>query len=139
MKNQIKYQVKKKSKAVLETVIKMTEIEVERTVGDILYDDIYNKKNLIEIESMVKIEKAKIKNILNSTPEVKALNKKMLVAAFLYYQSYIAIQEGEDKIKELNIALKNSAKDKKEIKKQTGFDFDQPQLKPQPKPIVPKK
>ena len=135
----MKFQLKKKSKEVLETVIKMTEIEAERTVGDILYDDIYNKKNLTEIESMVRIEKAKIKNILNSTPEVKALNKKMLVAAFLYYQSYAAVQEGNEKIKELNIALKNSAKDRKEITKQTGFDFDQPQLKPQPKPIVPKK
>lgn len=137
--NQIKYQIKKKSKAVLETVIKMSEVEVERTVGDILYDDIYNKKRLTEMESMVRIEKAKIENILKSTPEVKALSKKLLVAAFLYYQSYVPIKEGNEKIKELNIALKNSAKDRKEIKRQTGFDFDQPQLKPQPKPIVPKK
>lgn len=137
--NQIKFQIKKKSKAILETVIKMTEIETERTVGDILYDDIYNKKNLTEIESMVRIEKDKIINIVNNHPDVEKLSLRLKTAAFLYYKSYAAIKEGNEKIKELNIALKNSAKDRKEITKQTGFNFDQPQLKPQPKPIIPKK
>ena len=126
----MKYTIEKKSKAVLETVIKVTDMEKEITVGNILYDEIYNKKNLTEIEGMIKIERAKITNIVNNNPDVKLLDTKMLIAAYLYYNSFATVKEGEKKIKEINEALKNSAKDKKEITKQTGFDFDQPQLKP---------
>lgn len=126
----MKYTIEKKSKAVLETVIKVTDMEKEITVGNILYDEIYNKKNLTEIEGMIKIERAKITNIVNNNPDVKLLDTKMLIAAYLYYNSFATVKEGEKKIKEINKALKNSAKDKKEITKQTGFDFDQPQLTP---------
>ena len=126
----MKYTIEKKSKAVLETVIKVTDMEKEITVGNILYDEIYNKKNLTEIEGMIRIEKARMQNVVNNNPDVLKLDKRMLVAAYLYYNSLAPIKEGKKKIKEINEALKNSAKDKKEITKQTGFDFDQPQLKP---------
>ena len=125
----MKFSLKKKSKEVLETVISITEMTKEVTVAQLLYDDRENKKNLTEIEAMVKFEKAKIKNIKNNHPDVQKLSKRILIGAFLYYQATVAVKEGNDKIKQLNEALKNLAKDKKDIKKQTGFDFEQFNMK----------
>ncbi|MCG3219605.1 MAG: hypothetical protein KAR35_11375 [Candidatus Heimdallarchaeota archaeon] len=119
----MKFKIKKKFKE--DTVIEITEMSKNITVGDLLYDEKKNKKSLTEIEAMVKIEKAKITNIKNNHPEVLRLDKKMLIGAYLYYQSSVAVKQGNDKIKQLNNALKNLTKDKKEITKQTGFNFEQ--------------
>jgi hypothetical protein len=125
----MKYQLKKKSKEALETVISITEMSKDVTVAQLLYDERENKKNLTEIEAMVKYEKAKIKNIKNNHPDVPKLSKRVLIGAYLYYQATTAVKEGNDKIKQLNEALKNQVKDKKDITKQTGFDFEQFNIK----------
>lgn len=131
----MKFQIKKKSKEALNTVISITEMSKKVTIGDLLYDENHNKKKLIEMEAMVRVEKAKIVNIKNNHPDVLKLDKKILIGAYLYYKSFVAVEQGKDKIKQLNNALKNLAKDKKEITKQTGFSFDQFN----PKPVIKKK
>lgn len=122
---QMKFQIKKKSKNVLETIIKTTEIENEFTVAEFLEGERQNKKSLIEIEGMMRMEKAKMKNVGDNHPKVLKLDEKILIGAYIYYQSLASVRQGKAKIRELNKALKQTTKDKKDIEKQTSFDFKQ--------------
>lgn len=112
-----------KSKNILDTTVKASEIETKFTIGEFMADTEYNKKKLTEIEAMMTMEKAKMTNIKNNHPEVLELDKKVLVGAYLYYQSLVAVKESKEKMKQINSVLKQSAKDRKEIEKQTGFSF----------------
>lgn len=115
------YKIKKKSNNPAEVLFEKSGFTQELTLGDLDYNISYNQKSRKEVEAQVNLEKAKIKNVLETNPEVEKMSKKHRIAAYIYERSNSIIEVGEQKLKQLDEAIQADKREMADISKQTGI------------------
>lgn len=119
--DKIKYKMKKNNKVAKDVVLEVSGITHLVSLREIETDVKYLEKARKEIDGMLGVEKAKMKNIENNHPWVKKLSEIELLTAFLYYESMAVDKEAIPKLKEINRQLKVYKKEIKDIANQTGL------------------
>lgn len=119
----LQYKIVKKAKNIEETVIECSNITNEFTIADVNYNITQLEKAKRELEPVIKLQEAKISNIVEHNPSVLKLTDTERMAAHLYNESSIFIKEANKKIKEIDKQLKKQKADLAEIKKQTGLEI----------------
>ena len=113
--------MKKNNKVAKDVVLEVSGITHLVSLREIETDVKYLEKARKEIDGMLGVEKAKMKNIENNHPWVKKLSEIELLTAFLYYESMAVDKEAIPKLKEINRQLKVYKKEIKDIANQTGL------------------
>lgn len=116
----IKYKIKKDSNNPAEVLFERTGATQEVTLGDLDYNIKVNTRRKQEIEAQLKIEEAKLKNVLQSNPEVEKIDKKTRIACYIYERSKSMLDVGKEKIKEFEAEIKSNQKEMADITAQTG-------------------
>lgn len=117
------YRISKKAKNYKDAVIeKKYEHTITFTLADIEAHEAKLEKLLKEIEGLLELEGAKVKNIETNHKWVKSMRTEDLVAAWLYYESMKRIEEVLPKRKEVKAQMKEYKREKKEIIAALGFD-----------------
>lgn len=117
------YRISKKAKDYKDAVIeKKYEHTITFTLADIEAHEAKLEKLSKEIEGLLELEGAKVKNIEANHKWVKSMKPEDLVTSWLYYESMQRIEEVLPKRAEVKKQLKEYKKEKTEIIKALGFD-----------------
>jgi len=84
--------------------------------------DLLKKKT--EMGSQIKLESAKIENIVHFNEFIKGLSEEQCHAVYMYQQSLSIKNMCERKLEEINEALKEIDQAVLDIKEQTGYELD---------------
>jgi hypothetical protein len=88
-----------------QAVIEKAGITADFTIAEVEAMQERNKKGLLEAESQLKIERAKMTNIERHYPAVKKMAGVLLTAAALYKESQAMIAELEPRAKQIQQAI----------------------------------
>jgi hypothetical protein len=88
---------------------------------DILQDEKVGVKKVLELTGQVKVEEAKITNIMEHNPFLKDLTEEQMHAVHMYYTSFSLSKICSNKIEEINTVLEKYVTLKKDIAEQTGI------------------
>lgn len=102
----------------------MTGIESELTLIDVQNAINHNEKEIMEMETNMKIHEAKLKNIEEHHEEVKTIPEIIRNACYLYTESFAFLKVAKVKLKELKDANKQMYDQANEIEKQTGLKLN---------------
>ena len=118
------YRISKKAKNYKDaTIEKKYEHTLTFSIADIEAHEAKLEKLLKEIEGLMELEGAKVKNIEQHHKWVKSMKPEDLLTAWLYYESLKRIQEVMPKRSEVKKQMKEYKKEKADIIK--AFDFDE--------------
>ena len=117
----VKYKIKEDTKNPVTTVLEMTGEKREITLGDYEWNIKANEKSVIEIEAQIKLEKAKITNVLRTNPEVETTDKKIRIACYIYERATSVVEVGNQKLEQLIKRIEEDKESVLEISKQTGL------------------
>lgn len=115
-----KYKIIKDSENPAEVVFEKTSHKTEITLGDLDYNIRHNLNSRKEIEAQTNVEKAKMKNVEESNPEVLTMDPKTKIAVYIYERARAIVEVGEQKLKELDESIQGDQEEMAEITKQTG-------------------
>lgn len=113
-----KYKIKKKADDINESVISKSGVIVDFTINDIHRDVAYLEKNKKELEAQIRLEEAKMKNIIGTHPHIEKVSEEDRVATYLYHQSFAFSKVGKKKLEEIESQLEDYKDELEEIKKQ---------------------
>jgi uncharacterized coiled-coil DUF342 family protein len=117
------YRISKKAKNYKDaTIEKKYEHTITFSIAEIEAHEVKLEKLLKEIEGLVEVEGAKVKNIEANHKWVKTMTPQDLLTAWMYYESLHRIQEVLPKRAEVKKQMKEYKKEKAEIIKALGFD-----------------
>lgn len=118
---QLKYSIFEDKENKAQSVILKEGINTTFTIQDIGENRKYlnDKKKELEAETMV--NEAGKQNILNTHPQVKDFDEKLLIAAAAYYQFKNKVKANLDTLQKINDQLKADEQELVDIAKQTGL------------------
>lgn len=91
-----------------QAVIEKAGITADFTLLEVDQMQERNKKDRLEVESQLSIERAKMTNIERHHPQVKKMSGVLLTAAALYKESQMMVSELEPKLKHIDAAIEEN-------------------------------
>jgi hypothetical protein len=113
--------VLKPNKDPMLTKIIMTGIENEITLLDVDNAIRLNEREIKELETNIKIQELKLKNVDENYPDVKDIPELTRKACYLYTECFAFLKVANQKLKELKKANKDMKEQLIEIRNQTGL------------------
>lgn len=116
------YKLVKEHKDYKEAVIEKGGITAEFTLAEVDAMQERNRKRLLEVEGQLKVENAKMTNILRHHPDVEKMDGILLTAAALYKESQMMVKELEPKRVQIRQAIQENEAMIKDVMTQMKFD-----------------
>ncbi len=114
----IEYKIKSRSESPEDTIIEKTGDSVSFSIGQIMANEAELEKLRRQLQAQVDIEAAKMSNIEEHHPFVLTMSEQDMFTAHMYQGAKSIVLVGKDKIKQIEDALKSSAEEREEIKRQ---------------------
>jgi len=119
----IKYTIKSKDLADINmSVVEKTNFPIHFKFEDIRLEVDRLTKAKVEIIAKAKVERAAMKNVLQGFPETEEMDEKKRIACQVYQGCYDYVKRAEEKLEEIDKAIKEYKDEVKEIIKQTKIE-----------------
>jgi len=123
-KENLKYSVLEVKEDPKLTVILMEGISNTFTFNDIALAIIALKKQRTALQAEIGVHEATKVNVLKSNPEVKDMDEKTLIAAYLYKKSSAIVSEGLKTLQSIEDQLTEYSQELVDIAAQTGLQTE---------------
>lgn len=114
----MKYKIKTKAEDIQDAVIQKSGVKVEFTMREVEYVQNKNKKDKEAIEAQLKLENAKMANVLHHNPFLNEMSEEHMNATHMYYEALQKSRICEIKIKEFTDHEEELAKELNAIRTQ---------------------